>query len=73
MDRLTLLRPSPNKKVQDSIRLITKYNPKNPNLFQILKKFEGLLLMAKRPVIKPENFQVTYSRSPNLRDIHVKA
>ena len=36
MDRLSLLRPS-TRKSSDNIRLITNYNPRNPNLLQILK------------------------------------
>ena len=35
MDRLQLLRQS-NKKQPDKIRLITHYNPSNPNFDQIL-------------------------------------
>ena len=40
----------------------------NPNLQDILKKFEGLLLMTRKSVITPEQIQITYSKSPNLRD-----
>ena len=29
--------------------------------------------MTRKPDIKPENIQVTYSRNPNLRDMQVKA
>ena len=39
----------------------------------MLKKLEGLLLLTRKPVINPENIQVTYSRSPSLRDMLVKA
>ena len=38
MDRLTLLRPSTKKLEHNNIRLITNYNPSNPNLLHILKK-----------------------------------
>ena len=73
MDRFTLLRLSPRKKPQNNIRLITNYIPRNPNLLHILKKCEGLLLMTRKPAIKPNNIQVTYSRSPNLKDMLVKS
>ena len=63
MDRLTLLRPTP-KKCSDKIRLMTNYNPMNPNLQDILKNFEGLLLMTRKSVITPDQIQITYSRSP---------
>ena len=72
MDRLSLLRPTP-KKCTDKIRLLMNYNPMNPNLQDILKKFEGLLLMARKSAITPEQMQITYSRSPNLKDNLVKS
>ena len=40
MDRLSLLGPSTKKSQDNNIRLITNYNPRNPNLLQILKKYE---------------------------------
>ena len=73
MDRLSLLRPSTKKSQDNSIRLIPNYNPRNPNLLQILKKFEGLLLMSRKPVITPDQIKITYSRSPNLKDMLVKS
>ena len=36
MDRLTLLRPTARRKPQNNIRFIINYNPRNPNLLQIL-------------------------------------
>ena len=72
MDRLILLRPTP-KKSTNKIRLITNYNPMNPNLHQILKKYEGLLLMTRKSAITPDQIQITYSRSPNLKDKLVKS
>ena len=72
MDRLPLLRPS-TKKSSGNTRLIINYNPRNPNLHQILKKFEGLLLMIRKLVITPEQIKITYSRSPNLKDKLVKS
>ena len=47
MDRLQLLRQS-NKKQTDKIRLITHYNPSNPNFDQILQDHTGLLLMTRK-------------------------
>ena len=54
MDRLQLLRQS-NKKQLDKIRLITHYNPSNPNIDQILQDHTGLLLMTRIEAIKPED------------------
>ena len=66
MDRLQLLIHS-TKKESNKIRLITHYNPSNPNFHQILHDHTGLLLMTRKEVIKPEDIHVTYSRSPNLK------
>ena len=71
MDRLQLLRQS-NKKQPDKIRLITHYNPSNPNFNQILQDHRGLLLMTRKEAAKPEDIQVTYSRRPNLKNILIK-
>ena len=65
MDRLSLLRTSTKKSLDKNIRLITNYNPRNPNLLQILEKFES--------VITPEQIKITYSRRPNLKDKLVKS
>ena len=71
MDRLQLLRQSKKNQPQ-KIRLITHYNPSNPNSDQILQDHTGLLLMTRKEAIKPDDIQVTYSRSPNLKDILIK-
>ena len=71
LDRVQLLRKSERNQSQ-KIRLITHYNPSNPNFDQILQKHTGLLLMTRKEAIKPEDIQVTYSRSPNLKDILIK-
>ena len=68
--RNTLLRPTIEKQPENNIRLVTNYNPRKPSLLQILKNFEAL--MTRKPAIKPENIQITYSRSPNLKDMLVK-
>ena len=67
IDRLTLLRSTIKKQPENNIRLITNYNPGNPNLLKTPKKFEGLLLMTRKPSAILDNIQITYSRSPNLR------
>ena len=72
-DRLSLLRPSTKKSQDNNIRLITNYIPRNPSLLHILKKFEGLLLMTRKPAITPDHIIITYSRSPNLKDMLVKS
>ena len=66
MDRLQLLRQS-TKKESHKIRLITHYNPSNPNFCQILHDHTGLLLMTRKEAIKPEDIQVNYSRSLSLK------
>ena len=70
-DRLQLFRQS--KKNQPlKIRLITHYNASNTNFDQILQDHTGLLLMTRKEAIKQDDIQVTYSRSPNLKDILIK-
>ena len=54
MDRLQLLRQS-RKNQPPKIRLITHYNPSNPNFDQILQDHTGLLLMTRKEAIKPED------------------
>ena len=71
MDRLQLLRQS-NKKQSDKIQLITHCNPSNPNFDQHSQDHTGLLLMTRKEAVKPEDIKVTYSRSPNLKDILIK-
>ena len=44
------------------LRLITNYNPNNPDLRSVLKKYEGILLMTRKPAIKPEDIQVTNNK-----------
>ena len=73
MDRLSLQRPSTKKSQDNNIRLITNYNPRHPNLLQILKKFEGLLFMIRKSVITLDLIKITYSRSPNLKGKLVKS
>ena len=72
MNREDLLRPSPAKN-NKKIRLITNYNPNNPDLRSVLKKHEGLLLLTRKPAIKPEDIEITYNKSPSIRDMVVKS
>ena len=69
MDKLQLLKET-TKKESNKIGLITYYNP--TNLHQILQEHKGLLLMTMKEAIKPENIQVKYSRSPNLKDVLIQ-
>ena len=71
MRRQDLLRPSTQVE-NTKLRLITNYNANNQDLRAIVKKYEGLLLMTRKSAIKPEDIQVTYSRSPNIKDMIIK-
>ena len=71
LDRLQLLGKS-EKKQPEKIRLITHYNPTSPNFNKILQEHSGLLLRTRKEAIKPDDIQITYSRSPNLKDILIK-
>ena len=71
MDKLQLLRQS-TKKESHKIRLFTHYNPSNPKFHQILHDHKGILLMTRKEAIKSDDIQVTYCRSPNLKDILIK-
>ena len=71
MKRQDLLRPSTHTE-NSKLRLITNYNPNNPNLRAVIKKYDRLLLMTRKPAIKQEDIQVTYSRSPNIKDMIIK-
>ena len=62
----------PKKTHHTKIRLITHYNPSNPNFDQILQEHTGLLLMTRKEAIKPDDIEVTYSISPNLKDVLIK-
>ena len=59
MNRQDLLRPSTHQG-NSKLRLITNYNPNNPDLRSVLKKYGGITLMTRKPAIKPEDIQVTY-------------
>ena len=71
MRRQDLLRPSIHEE-NIKLRLITNYNPNNPDLRAIIKIYEGLLLMTRKSAIRPEDIQVTYTRSPHIKDMIIK-
>ena len=71
MNRQDLLRPSTHKD-NFKLRLITNYYPNNPDLRTVLKKYEGILLMTRKPAIKTEDIQVTYNESPSIKDMIIK-
>ena len=68
MNRLELLS---NTQKQETPKIKPNYpiQCKKPKLNHILHEYEGLLLMTRKEAIKPEDIQVIYSRSANLRDI----
>ena len=72
MNRSNLLKGS-TKKENSKVRLITHYNPQNPEFRKILRKYEDILLLTRKQAITPEDIQVTFSRSPNLNDTLVRA
>ena len=71
MNRQDLLRPSAHKD-NSKLRLITNYNPNNPDLRSLLRKYEGILLLTTKPAVKPEDIQVTYNKSPSIKDMIIK-
>ena len=44
----------------------------NPNFDQILQEHTGLILMTRKEAIKSDDIEVTYSRSPNLKDVLIQ-
>ena len=54
MRRQDPLRPSTHEE-NTKLRLITNYNPNNPDLRAIIKKYVGLLLMTRKSAIRPED------------------
>ena len=71
MDRQDLLRPTVPKD-NSKLRLITNFNLNNPDLRSLLKQYEDILLLTRKPAIKPEDIQVTYNKSPSIKDMIVK-
>jgi hypothetical protein len=71
LNRDDLLKPRIRTK-NEKIRYITNYNPNNPLPNNTIKKFSDILHTTRKPAITPEDLQVTFSRSTNIRDILVK-
>ena len=63
IDRTTLLKPKKKKKNQKDrkkkIRLVTFYNPNKLDFKTILRKYEDILYLIRKPELKPEDIQVT--------------
>ena len=72
MQRSNLLRSS-TRSQSTKVRLITHYNSLNSDFRKVLKKHEDILLLTRKHAITPDDIQVTYSTSPNLKDILVRA
>ncbi len=68
MNREDLLKPKQTRN-SNKIRLITHYNTSNPPLNELIKAHSHLLERTRKPAIKKEQLQVTYSRGPNLGDL----
>ncbi len=68
MNREDLLKPKQARNT-DKIRLITHYNTRNPPLNELIQEHSNLLERTRKPAIRKEQLQVTYSRGPNLGDI----
>ena len=56
-----------NEEGTNKIRLVIHFNPRSLDFHKILHDQEGLLLLTRKEIIKPEDMQVTQSRSPNLK------
>ena len=70
MDRTDLLKYT-QPKAEQKIRLITNFNRANPDMRKAIHKHDPVLQRIRKTKITPDDFQVTYSRSRNLRDILV--
>ena len=64
MDRLSLLKPSRKKSQDNNIRLITNYNPRNPNILHILKKIWRTITNDK---------ETSHYTRPDKNNIHQKS
>ena len=70
MDRMDLLNHT-RPKAEQKIRLITNFNRTNPDMQKAIHKHDTVLQRMRKTHITPRDFQVTYSRSRNLKDILV--
>jgi hypothetical protein len=71
MNRNDLLKPK-NKPPTTKIRCITAYNQQNPNMNDIIRKYRDHLSLTRKKAISPDDIEITYSRSINLRDSLIK-
>ena len=70
----TLKENSPEIKKPDRIPFITTYNPALPNIHKVLRQKQPILYSTERlHEIFKETPVVAYRRSPNLRDLFVRA
>ena len=51
------------------MRLVIFYNTNNPDLKKILTKHGDILYLTRKPAIKPDDIQVTYAGSTNVKDL----
>lgn len=56
---------------EERIRLISNYNKQNPRMKDIIHKYDDHIKQTRRKTINPQDFQVTFSRAPNLANILV--
>ena len=56
-----------NGRTQNQIYHILQ--PKKPDIRSLLKKYENLLTLTRKEAMKPQDIQITYSRSVNLKDL----
>jgi hypothetical protein len=68
LKREDLLEPTVKIDNED-IRYITNFNPNNPNPSNIIYKFADTLYSTRKPAIFPHQLKVTYSRSPNIKNM----
>ncbi len=71
LDRDNLLQQT-NREEKQQIRLITNFNPQNPDLKKIITEHTRLLERTRKKAIQAGMIQVTYSKCSNLRALIVK-
>ena len=72
MDRRDLLYPE-RRTSEEKTRLITNYNPRNPDLRKIIFTHADALQKTRKKFIEPKDIQVGYSRKKNIRNILVRS
>ena len=71
LNRNDLLTPT-QKDDKKQIRLITNYNPNNPDLHKIITEHTRLLERTRKKAFEAGMLQVTYAKCSNLRSLLVK-